>query len=153
MGYHCDVLIERASEAQSVRELFRTASPRLRRLVDFDAAVWLATDPGTGLPTAPTFVENLDHLGRGPCERVWELEFQVDDVNLYRDLAGAAVPAGALRLSTDDRPARSHRYCDLLHPNGLGDEKCGLSGCAPATSSMCQAMRRTASGTSRRSRP
>jgi DNA-binding CsgD family transcriptional regulator len=122
MGYGRDVLIERASEAKSVRELFHEASPRLRRLVDFDAAVWLATDPATGLPTAPTHIENLARFGRGPCERVWELEFLVEDVNLCRDLAGASVPAGALRLSTDDRPARSHRYRDLLHPNGFGDE-------------------------------
>jgi DNA-binding CsgD family transcriptional regulator len=122
MGYGRDVLIERAAEAGSVRELFGTASPRLRRLVDFDAAVWLATDPATGLPTAPTHLDNLAHFGRGPCERVWELEFLVEDVNLYRDLAGADVPAGALRLSTDDRPARSHRFRDLLRPNGFGDE-------------------------------
>ncbi len=122
MGYGRDVLIERAGEARNVRELFHAASPRLRRLVDFDAAVWLATDPATGLPTAPTLVDNLAHFGRGPCERVWELEFLVDDVNLYRDLAGADVPAGGLRLSTDDRPARSHRFRDLLRPNGFGDE-------------------------------
>ena len=32
---------------------------RLRRLVPFDASVWLAVDPATGLPTAPT-------RGRGP---------------------------------------------------------------------------------------
>jgi len=116
------VLIERAQQAESVSELFGAASPRLRRLVDFDAAVWLATDPATGLPTAPTLVDNLAHFGRGPCERVWELEFLVDDVNLYCDLAGADVPAGGLRLSTGDRPARSHRFRDLLRPNGFGDE-------------------------------
>ena len=42
-----------------MREVFRTASQHLRRLVPFDAAVWAATDPATGLPTAPTRAENV----------------------------------------------------------------------------------------------
>jgi hypothetical protein len=49
-----DILVERAAAARTVIELFREASARLRRLVAFDAAVWLATDPATNLPTAPT---------------------------------------------------------------------------------------------------
>ena len=41
-----------ASEAQNVRELFLEASPRLRRLVDFDAAVFNhVRDALGGIPT------------------------------------------------------------------------------------------------------
>jgi DNA-binding CsgD family transcriptional regulator len=118
-------LIERAARAGSVRELFATASERLQRLVAFDAAVWLATDPATNLPTAPARSENLGHVCRGDgesCLRVWELEFLVEDVNLYRDLARAGIPAGGLRIATRDTPARSPRYREYLRPNGFDDE-------------------------------
>ena len=70
------------------------------------------------------FVDNLGHLGRGPCERVWEIEFRVEDVNLYRDLG--PVRGGARGLAAHGAPATArraaHRYRDLLRPNGLGDE-------------------------------
>jgi DNA-binding CsgD family transcriptional regulator len=124
-SHHRTELIERAGRAGSVRELFAAASERLQRLVAFDAAVWLATDPATNLPTAPARSENLGHICRGDgdsCLRVWELEFLVEDVNLYRDLARAEVPAGGLRIATRDRPARSPRYREYLRPNGFDDE-------------------------------
>jgi hypothetical protein len=53
------------------------------------------------------------------CMRIWEHEFLVEDVNLYSDLARAPVPAGALRVTTADRPARSARFREFLGP-GLG---------------------------------
>jgi DNA-binding CsgD family transcriptional regulator len=118
-------LIDRAGEADTVQELFGVASERLRRMVPFDAAVWLATDPATHLPSAPSRTENLGHtavLQRGGGMRVWELEYLVEDVNLYRDLLRSETPTGALRLATDDRPARSARYRELLRPNGFDDE-------------------------------
>lgn len=78
-----EALIERAAAAGGVKELFTGTSERLRRLIDFDSSVWVATDPATGLPTAPSWVENIGHFGgRGACSSVWELEFQVEDVNL-----------------------------------------------------------------------
>ena len=117
-------LIERAGDAPGVRELFEAVSTRLRRLVSFDSAVWLATDPATGLPTAPARSENMSHACNGSedCMRVWENEFLVDDVNLYRDLARAETPAAGLRLATGDKPARSARYRAFMRPNGFGDE-------------------------------
>jgi DNA-binding CsgD family transcriptional regulator len=116
-------LIDRAAAADGVREVFAAASTRLRRLVPFDSAAWLATDPATSLPTSPTRVENMGHFGgHDSCLRLWELEFLVEDVNLYSDLARAPSPAGALRVATDDRPARSTRYREILGPNGVGDE-------------------------------
>jgi DNA-binding CsgD family transcriptional regulator len=119
-----DELIGRAGRAPSVGALFGETSARLRRLVPYDSAVWLAFDPATGLPTAPTRAENLSHACSGgeDCMRVWELEFLVQDVNRYRDLARAESPAAGLRLATDDRPARSARYRRFIAPNGFDDE-------------------------------
>jgi DNA-binding CsgD family transcriptional regulator len=121
---HRTELIDRASEAGDVRELFAGVSHRLRRMVPFDAAVWMATDPATTLPAAPARTENLGHVCRGSRDalQVWELEFRGEDVNLYRDLAHAACPASALRLATGDRPARSARYRELIRPSGYEDE-------------------------------
>jgi DNA-binding CsgD family transcriptional regulator len=68
----------------------------------------------------------LNQFGIGPCLRNWELEFAIEDVNQWRTLARADAPAGALRLATDDRPARSPRYRDLLEPHGFADELRGV---------------------------
>jgi DNA-binding CsgD family transcriptional regulator len=124
-AHHRDSLIERAAQAPGIAELFEVASERLKRLVPFDGAVWLTTDPATGLPTAPTRSENVGHVCRGDihsCLRVWEDEFLVEDVNQYRDLARAELPAAGLRVTTHDRPARSARYRELLRPSGFEDE-------------------------------
>ena len=53
---------------------------------------------------------------------LWELEFLVEDVNLYRDLGRATSPASGLRIATGDRPARSARYREILRPHGFDDE-------------------------------
>jgi DNA-binding CsgD family transcriptional regulator len=113
--HRIDELVDRAASARTIEEVFDVAVARLRRLVPFDAAAWHATDPATHLPTAGT----LDGDER---IRAWELEFLVEDVNLYDDLARAPVPAGGLRAATGDRPARSPRYRELLRPRGVDDE-------------------------------
>src|SRR3954452_14652201 len=116
-------LIERAAQAPSVMDVFIAASSRLQQAVPFDSAVWLATDPATGLPTAPALNVNMAHANDpGTCSRVWELEFLVDDVNRYRDLARASRPAAGLRAATGDRPDHSARYRAILRPHGFGDE-------------------------------
>jgi DNA-binding CsgD family transcriptional regulator len=116
-------LIDRAAAADSVRDLFAAASTRLRRLVPFDSAAWLATDPATSLPTSPTRAENMGHFGgQDACLRLWELEFLVEDVNLFQGLAGAPQPAAGLRETTHGAPARSSRYREFLRPHGFADE-------------------------------
>lgn len=110
-------------EGMSVSKLFEHASARLRRAVPFDAAVWLATDPVTALPTAPTHTENMDGFGgAAACARMWEREFLSEDVNRYRDLARAARPAAGLHEVTGARPERSARYREFLRPLGFADE-------------------------------
>jgi DNA-binding CsgD family transcriptional regulator len=124
---HRDALVESTRRAGDVRELFAAASTRLRRAVPYDAAVWLAVDPATSLPTAPTRSENMDWVGGSEgCLRLWELEFLADDVDRYRDVARAETPARALREATAGRPERSTRFREFLRPNGLGDELRGV---------------------------
>jgi hypothetical protein len=55
-----DELVARAGRATYPHSLFAEASTRLREIVRFDAALWMATDPATGLPAAPLRVENID---------------------------------------------------------------------------------------------
>ncbi len=111
--------VQRVTDATAV---FAEASTRLRRLVPFDAAVWLTTDPGTGLPTAPTLADNLQLDGEvEQCSQLWRREFLVDDVILYRDIARAEVPAASLRATVAD-PRQSARYREFLEPMGFTDE-------------------------------
>src|SRR3954449_13260653 len=120
-----DELVARAGRASDVGELFAVASRHLQRMVSFDAAIWMTLDPATHLPTAPTRMENLGHACGGDAHshlRVWELELLVEDVNLYRDLPGPDTRAASLRMTTDEPPARSSRFREVLAPAGFGDE-------------------------------
>ena len=116
---HAKVLSD-ADRATDTRELFSRTSARLRRLVPFDSAVWAATDPETGLITAPMLVENLGS-GEG-CAAYWESELLEENVLPFRDLARAAVPVAGLRAATGDLPARSARFRRLLGSQGVDDE-------------------------------
>jgi DNA-binding CsgD family transcriptional regulator len=117
-----DELVLRVQRADDPAAVFAEASARLRRLVPFDAAVWLATDPVTWLPTAPTLADNLELEGeQEQCSQLWRREFLVADVNLYRDIAQAEVPAAALRATVTD-PRQSARFREFLEPLGFADE-------------------------------
>ncbi|MYS82678.1 helix-turn-helix domain-containing protein [Embleya scabrispora] len=118
-GWKRDELLARAAEAPDALALFATASVRLRRMVPFDAAVWRATDPLTGLIAAPIRVENID---AGGCAAFWTSESDPDTVNAFRALVHARVPAAALRESTGDRPEASPLYDAYLRPRRFGDE-------------------------------
>ncbi|MFI6316155.1 LuxR C-terminal-related transcriptional regulator [Nonomuraea sp. NPDC050556] len=84
-------VLSSAERADDADELFAVTSARLRRVVAFDAAVWSATDPETGLVTAPMRVENLG--GGEHCAAYWESEILGENSVPFRDLARAAVPA------------------------------------------------------------
>jgi DNA-binding CsgD family transcriptional regulator len=115
-----DELVLRVQRTDDAVAVFAEASTRLRRLVPFDAALWMMTDPATGLPTAPTRIENIDDQPER-CSRAWRREHLSGDVNLFRDLARADQPASALRVAAQD-PRHSARYRELLCPSGYGDE-------------------------------
>lgn len=107
------------TKAPDALTLFRETSAVLRRAVPFDAAVWQSTDPATGLATAPMRAENL---GEDGCASYWNAELFSEKVNLFRDLARAAVPVAALRDGTADAPEHSSVYRNFLRPRGLDDE-------------------------------
>ncbi|MER5898268.1 helix-turn-helix transcriptional regulator [Streptomyces sp. NPDC001876] len=119
LSAHANVL-SGAERATDTLELFRRTSTKLRRLMPFDSAVWAATDPETGLITAPMLVENLGS-GEG-CAAYWESELLEENVVPFRDLARAAVPAAGLRVATGDLPTRSARFRRLLGSQGVDDE-------------------------------
>jgi DNA-binding CsgD family transcriptional regulator len=114
-------LVDRAGRGPTPAAVFAEASSRLRRLVPFDAAAWLGTDPGTGLPTSPVRIDDLDGITRSMCATHWQQELIVDDVNLFRDLARADAPAASLRTTAAD-PEQSPRYRRFLRPLGFHDE-------------------------------
>jgi DNA-binding CsgD family transcriptional regulator len=66
-------------------------------------------------------VEGFDLGSPDACSELWRREFLVEDVNRYRDLAGAEVPAAALRATARD-PLLSGRYRRFLRPLGFDDE-------------------------------
>ncbi|MFD8528732.1 response regulator transcription factor [Streptosporangium canum] len=113
-------ILSAADRADNALDLFSRASARLRRQMPFDAAVWAATDPETGLVTAPMLVENLGS-GEG-CADYWESELLEENVLPFRDLARAAVPVAGLRAATGDLPERSARFRRLLGGQGVDDE-------------------------------
>lgn len=92
----------------------------MQQLVPFDAAAWLATDPATRLPVYPMRIEGVEIQG-DRCAELWRREFLVEDVNLFRDLARAEIPAAALGEAVDD-PRASPRFRSFVEPIGFGDE-------------------------------
>lgn len=112
-------LLADAAGTRDALGVFEAASRRLREAVPFDAAVWRATDPITGLMTAPIRVENLSDEG---CVVYWDCELLEGTVNLFQDLARARVPVAGLRRTTDDLPGRSSLYREFMRPRDLGDE-------------------------------
>src|SRR5690606_14707100 len=85
-----------------------------------DAAAWLMTDPATGLPTAPSRIEGFVASAE-ICTEHWRREFIDEDVNRFRDLARAELPAAALREVAID-PLRSPRFRRFVQPHGFTDE-------------------------------
>ncbi|MEQ7127963.1 helix-turn-helix transcriptional regulator [Actinopolymorpha sp. B11F2] len=116
-----DELVLRVQHMDDPAAVFAEASARLRRLVPFDLSGWMATDPGTGLPVAPTLFDGPMYSSDDYCIDYWRQEFCVGDVNLFRDIARAPTPAASLRAAVDD-PRRSARYRNVLQPLGVDDE-------------------------------
>src|SRR5690606_31263348 len=60
-------LVQHAHRGRDVAEVFAEASRRLHRLVPFEGGGWLATDPATGLPTAPSRIERIGPTDAESC--------------------------------------------------------------------------------------
>lgn len=127
-----DDLVRRATRAEDVAEVFAVAAGQLRALVPHDAAAWLATDPTTGFPTAPTRIEGIAAMTARLCSDHWRHELVDDDVNRFRDLLRTGTAAAALGVTAGD-PHRSRRFRRFLRPNGFADELRAVlrSGAAP----------------------
>jgi DNA-binding CsgD family transcriptional regulator len=113
-----DAVTEIAQSAASADQLLEDLATEIHRAVPHDGAGWFGVDPVTLLAAAPSRVENLD---AGYCSLYWHLEFHEQDFGTFSDLARGE-GASALRLSLDDRPARSIRYRDFMAPQGYEDE-------------------------------
>ena len=59
LEHHRTELLARMRAATDPEALFEDVSRRLRRLVQFDAPLWFATDPATGLRHRARADENL----------------------------------------------------------------------------------------------
>lgn len=113
-------LLRRVSAAATATDVFAAASRSLHKLVQHDAATWLSTDPVTGLPTAPSLLDDFS-APVGVCTEHWHREFVSPDFNRFQDLALAAQPAAALQDTTGDA-TRSSRFRWFMQPMGYGDE-------------------------------
>ncbi|MGH8879915.1 MAG: LuxR family transcriptional regulator, partial [Stackebrandtia sp.] len=82
-GRQRDTLLAAASRCRDADEFFASTSTALVRLVPFEAAVWRATDPLTGLATAPMRVENLNEKS---CAVYWDLELNCESTNVFSSL-------------------------------------------------------------------
>ncbi|MFH8615005.1 LuxR C-terminal-related transcriptional regulator [Streptomyces sp. NPDC017979] len=112
-------LLRRVERAPHPLALFVAASTRLRRLMPYDAAVWRATDPETGLMTAPVHAEHADAHG---CAAYWDIELSTERINRYGELARRAVPVAGLHHTTGGALERSPLYRHFLRARGLHDE-------------------------------
>jgi DNA-binding CsgD family transcriptional regulator len=115
-----DELVRALGRTDTAADIFAVTSTRLRRLIPFAAAAWAATDPATGLPTAPTVADGLA-ISPADCSEYWRREFVVDDVNRFRDLARATRPAAALQATVGDGE-RGDRYRRGVRRFGFEDE-------------------------------
>ncbi len=98
------------------RALRRQVLTALRELIDFDAYVWLLTDPVTAVGTAP--------LADVPC--LPELPALIKakystTVNRWTALARQAAPAGLLHAAVDGDLARSLVWREVMSRYRIGD--------------------------------
>jgi DNA-binding CsgD family transcriptional regulator len=117
---HAIAAVRRAcATAGAGEEVFTAVARLLRDAVGYDGALWFGADPSTWLATSPVLAENIEN---GHCETYWRREFLVEDALLFRDVARAKPPVGALRAVLADNPRRSARYRECIAPQGYDDE-------------------------------
>ncbi|MFL6206579.1 MAG: LuxR C-terminal-related transcriptional regulator [Acidimicrobiales bacterium] len=107
------------TRAADADELLEGVATEIGKAVPYDGGMWFGLDPATLLAVAPS---RMEHLDDGYCNTFWFGEFHEQDANLFADLARGDAAAATLRTATGDRPMRSARYRDFLHPQGYEDE-------------------------------
>lgn len=100
--------------------LRQAVADRLRKHVPFDAFCWWTTDPATMFLT--TSVAEWWEMPSAECLEIHRNEYLVDDFNKFRDLARAQTRAASLATATAGKPGRSHRYRELMRPDGFEAE-------------------------------
>ena len=102
--------------ADAETDLLAGVAARVAPVVPYDTGVWFATDPATLLFT-DAWVDGFD---ASACVPWFHHELAVDDVNLFRHLAGRRGAAVLSRTCTD--PSGSPRWRELMRPLGLDPE-------------------------------
>ena len=96
-----------------VEEYANTVLELLRRAVPYDAVCLATSDPATGLLTGRHHID----LGDSRDAEFAHLEYEVDDINQFRDIATRKEPVGVLALDTDGAPETSVRWREFLMPH------------------------------------
>jgi DNA-binding CsgD family transcriptional regulator len=98
--------------------LRREVVEELRRVVPFDAWCFPTADPATLMITG--------NVGEGlPAEaapRFFQIEYSLEDINKFADLARRADPVAGLSDTTGGDVSRSARWREVFHPLGLEDD-------------------------------
>jgi DNA-binding CsgD family transcriptional regulator len=111
--------LERLSVSGLDSRTFRHAAlKQIDRVVPVDAAMFSNADPESLLHTDAVVDEILRPYGR----EFLRVEFLLNDVNQFRDMASRGRILGTLDVETGGHRERSPRYTDILEPLGLGDE-------------------------------
>jgi hypothetical protein len=107
-------VVRLCASAYDARELRLAVLNELRRVIDFDAYVWLLTDPLTWVGTAP--------LADVPClpelPMLIRLKYQTT-INRWTTLPSGQ--ARTLQQATADNPSRSLPWREFLHRYGVHD--------------------------------
>src|SRR6266511_1389606 len=114
-----DDIVRLVHRSVGLDELSQIVSRTLRKAMPFEGTCLLTIDPATFLPTGEV-VEN--GLPPAATIRLTEIELGEPDVNKFRTLAHASVPAASLSGVTAGDLERSRRQREVRRPNGFGDE-------------------------------
>ena len=97
-------------------DLLADVAARVKPVVGWDTAAWLVTDPTTTLFTDA----HVDGFAPSTCAPWFHHELNVEDVHLFRDLAGS--DRVALISQCADPVATSARHREVMRPLGLAHE-------------------------------
>ncbi|MGW4350469.1 helix-turn-helix transcriptional regulator [Nocardia sp. NPDC004582] len=90
----------------------------IRRVVPYDAHVWLLTDPVTRVGTSP--LADIPGLRWPDLPRLGRARY-LTRINRWTDMIAAGTPVGTLWSATDGQPARSELWREFQRPLGAID--------------------------------